>query len=88
LRLSSPKHGLDVLGESDETFASLTVFSSYMPALERLLDELGFPASTMSRIGNTRALDGTLEAKGEKAIATWTYHPDNGLNIVIERIDP
>jgi hypothetical protein len=59
-----------------------------MPALERLLDELGFPASTISRIGNTRALDGTLEAAGDQATAYWSYHPDDGLSIVIERIEP
>ena len=53
--------------------------------LENLLAELGFPSSTMSRIGNTRALDGTQTAEGDNVTAYWTYHPDDGLSIVIER---
>lgn len=50
--------------------------------LETYLDDLGFPAATMDRIGNTRALDGTLSADGDHASMTWTYHPDDGLSIV------
>ena len=52
--------------------------------LENLFSELGFPSSMMSRIGNTRALDGTQTADGDNASAYWTYHPDDGLSIVIE----
>lgn len=83
------KYGLDPLSTSEaaETFASLTIRPSALDALGLMLEELGFPSSTMSRIGNTRALDGTLEAEGEKATAYWTYHPDDGLSIVIERIE-
>lgn len=49
-----------------------------------LVDEYGFPGSLDARIGNTRALDGTLTAEGEGYGASWTYHPDDGLSIVIE----
>jgi len=31
-----------------------------------------------------RALDGTQRAAGHNVNATWTYHPDNGLQIVFE----
>lgn len=41
----------------------------------------------MSRIGNTRALDGTLTAEGDHVVASWTYHPDDGLSIVLETVD-
>jgi len=50
------------------------------------LRELGFPGSTEARIGNTRALDGTLTAESCTGLeAGWTYHPDDGLSIVNER---
>jgi hypothetical protein len=42
---------------------------------------LGFSSATSDRISNTRALDGTLSATGEHVNATWTYHPDDGLQM-------
>lgn len=52
--------------------------------LRSMLDELGFPAATISRMQATRALDGTLEAEGDGTNVTWTYHPDHGLQMVFE----
>lgn len=68
---------------------SLTIKGGFEPSEERdmvaLLEYLGFNASgVMNRIGNTRALDGTLTAEGRLANAYWTYHPDAGLGIVFE----
>jgi hypothetical protein len=74
---------------ASQTSLSLT-FSKYesLDELEKLLvDDLAFGPAIMDRIGNTRALDGTLTATAPHATASWTYHPDNGLNIVIERTD-
>lgn len=56
-------------------------------ALEDLLDELGFSPAVIDRMGNTRALDGTQSAEAPHVVATWTYHPDDGLNIVLERTE-
>lgn len=56
--------------------------------LEELLAELDFRAAVINRIGNTRALDGTQTADAPHVVATWTYHPDSGLDIVFERQDP
>lgn len=62
---------------------SLTVETKFnLDWVEALLDELGFPSATIDRMGQTRALDGTLTAEGDNVTATWTYHPDDGLNIV------
>ncbi|WP_146238779.1 hypothetical protein [Arthrobacter livingstonensis] len=49
-----------------------------------ILNELGAPESLFSRIDSTRALDGTREAAWDGYTASWTYHPDNGLNIIVE----
>ncbi len=53
-------------------------------ALVTVLDELGFSRAVVSRMDSTRALDGTQTAEGDLATAYWTYHPDNGLNVIFE----
>lgn len=44
---------------------------------------LGMPQSVVARMDNTRALDGTQSASWNGFTATWTYHPDSGLDIVV-----
>ena len=46
---------------------------------------MAVPTWLSSQIGITRALDGMQKATFGQYIATWTYHPDNGLNIVIRK---
>ena len=46
---------------------------------------MSIPSWLASQIGITRALDGMQKAGFGNYIATWTYHPDDGLNIVIRR---
>lgn len=42
------------------------------------------PEAVISRMGQTRALDGMQEATWDGLRGWWTYHPDAGFNIVIE----
>jgi len=80
----------DTTVDGDETYASVDIEGVGLydiSGLEAALVELGFPESIGARIGNTRALDGTLTADGDKVTASWTYHPDNGLSLVVERDD-
>lgn len=44
--------------------------------------QVGMPDSVISRMGNTRALDGTQEASWDGYLATWSYHPDDGMSVV------
>ncbi|MGB4312256.1 MAG: zinc-ribbon domain-containing protein [Natronincolaceae bacterium] len=53
-------------------------------SLEGMLDTLGFSSAVANRMYGTRAIDGTQEAEGKYANATWTYHPNSGLRIVFE----
>lgn len=71
----------------DEESVSLRIYGSAgdMAELCSMLDDLGLPSGTMSRIEGTRALDGTQDAEGDGVEASWAYHPDNGLRIVIMR---
>ena len=52
-----------------------------------VLGELDIPDSVDSRIGSTRALDGRQSADWKEFTASWGYHPDSGLNIVVEISD-
>ncbi|PPF54303.1 hypothetical protein C5B94_08075 [Clavibacter michiganensis] len=53
-----------------------------------ILSELEMPDSVMNRIDTTRALDGRQSGEWNDLAASWGYHPDDGLNLIIEpRID-
>ena len=49
-----------------------------------VLLELETPDSVINRIDSTRALDGRQTGTWEDYSASWGYHPDSGLDIVIE----
>jgi len=75
-----------VYGDADSV--SITVLdhnaSKAAPALRDMLDDLGFSSAVADRMGKTRALDGTQRATGRNCNVTWTYHPDDGLQMVFE----
>ena len=52
-----------------------------------VLDELGMPDSVSNRMGSTRALDGRQDAQWGEFSATWGYHPDSGMNVVVEIVE-
>lgn len=72
---------------SAEHLSATIVGARGLDGLEDLLEELGFSPAVIERIGNTRALDGTQSAEAPHVVATWTYHPDDGLSIVFERTE-
>lgn len=49
-----------------------------------VLGELEAPDSLFSRMDSTRAMDGTQNATWGNFTASWNYHPDNGLNVIVE----
>ena len=78
-------HGFRTDSGDTTQSVSVTVYGgSGMGQLQAMLNELGFPAGTTARMESTRALDGTLDAHGDHVNVTWTYHPDNGLRMVLE----
>ena len=52
--------------------------------LESINRELGFPASTYEKMGETRALDGRQYDETSDVEVSWTYHPDSGLEVMYE----
>lgn len=49
-----------------------------------VLDGLDMPESVKSRMTSTRSLDGMQEGTWPGYAATWNYHPDDGLHIIVE----
>jgi len=71
--------------EGDADYVSINNLR-YTDTLFLGLEALGFPASIEAKIGNTCALDGTQTAASPDGFtASRTYHPDDGLNIIIEK---
>lgn len=49
-----------------------------------ILDELKAPESIKARMDTTRALDGRQQGSWPGFTVSWGYHPDNGLNVIVE----
>jgi len=49
-----------------------------------MLNELGVPETTQEKMDHTRALDGTQSDSWDSLKASWSYHPDSGVNVLIE----
>lgn len=70
-------------GASVELNANYSLGDVSPSNVECVLAELGSPDSVYARMGRTRALDGTQTAEWGSYSASWTYHPDNGLNVIV-----
>ena len=52
--------------------------------MDCVLDELSTSQSIMAQIGRTTAMMGVQDAEDDGLAYSWSYHPDNGVNMVIE----
>jgi hypothetical protein len=48
-----------------------------------LLTNLGTPVAVTQQMGSTRSVDGRQSATWPGFSASWTYHPDQGLDIIV-----
>ncbi|TDC52740.1 hypothetical protein E1212_07760 [Jiangella ureilytica] len=69
---------LDTAGSSDRTEESDTIED-----VACLLDALEAPRAVIARVDSTRALDGMQDAEWDDLTASWTYHPDDGLSLIV-----
>lgn len=51
--------------------------------LDCVYEELDVPRHVSELIGTTRALDGRQTGEWDEFSASWGYHPDNGLSLII-----
>ncbi len=69
---------IDGQGKEDSSGVSTSV-------LDCLLDQLHAPTSVVEQMYSTRALDGRQQADWPNYHASWTYHPDHGLDLIVTR---
>lgn len=81
LTLSDDKSSLHFWGFGPYSYNR---YDTHMSVLQQVHQQLGLPDSLMSRIRQTRAIDGTQTQEYGNIFVTWTYHPDNGLDIIYE----
>ena len=56
------------------------------PTVERMVCVLmaaNTPDAVIDRMDRTRAFDGMQDATWDDYAATWTYHPDSGLDVIL-----
>jgi hypothetical protein len=68
---------LDHKGEEDTTGLSFDQIACVMA-------ELNVSDALAARIGSTRAMDGVQSGEWDGYTATWSYHPDTGLDMIVE----
>jgi hypothetical protein len=57
---------------------------AHVEQLDCILAALDTPYAVISHMDSTRALDGMQADEWGGFHATWTYHPDDGINLIIE----
>ena len=60
------------------------ILCSRSNAVNSILEELGFGQNVRQRMNTTRALDGRQDAENENFRVSWTFHPDDGLQVLFE----
>ena len=65
-------------GSGEEDFGKLPA-----SGLQCLLDALSTPAAVQSHMFGTRALDGRQEDSWPGYTASWSYHPDQGMDVIV-----
>lgn len=75
---------LDGEGEDDRVGAAGTLS---IDELGCALVELETSESTITKMSQTRALDGMQSDEDVNFEYTWTYHPDDGLDVIITTVD-
>jgi len=69
---------LDGRGDDDATGVSVEHQACVLAALD-------IPDSTLNLMSTTRALDGRQQGSWDGYEASWSYHPDTGLNVTLTR---
>ena len=78
----------DAYENMDATMKALLLPGAQENALEAIKyanEELGFNGSVYSQMMNTTALMGRQSAENDKYKVSWTYHPDDGLEVTYEK---
>lgn len=53
--------------------------------LKKVNKKLNLPESLNRKMSQTRAMDGRMTETYDDIVVSWTYHPDNGLEVLYEK---
>jgi hypothetical protein len=81
--LADDDHTLVVDMAGEDTSTGIETFDGVLC----VLDDLDAPQALVARMESTRALDGMQSATWSSYEVTWTYHPDDGLDLIITYTD-
>jgi hypothetical protein len=70
---------VDTIGKEDPTGVEIT-------ALACLVRELNVPSAVVAHMDSTRALDGRQEDTWPGFTASWSYHPDAGMDLIVRAV--
>ena len=56
-----------------------------MSLIEKANKYMGFTSALYKKMLNTRALDGTQKDENDWVSVSWTYHPDQGLEVIYSK---
>ncbi len=56
--------------------------STALSKIKSINEDLGFSSSVYQEMLETRALDGRQSASSDKYTVSWTYHPDDGMEVM------
>lgn len=77
--LADEDHTVVIDSEGEDYGSGTDTFEGLMCTL----GELNTPQAVIARMEATRALDGMQSSHWGDFEASWTYHPDNGLDVII-----
>lgn len=80
VEIADDDHTLIVDGEGEDFGTGDVSFTQ----LDCLIDALGAPTADKRRMYETRSLDGRQEASWGELSVSWSYHPDDGLDLIFE----
>jgi hypothetical protein len=77
------------LGDGDKTLIldmeGETEYGMYSEDVFCILEELSIPDSTLEMMYQTTSLDGNVTDSWSGLSATWTYHPDRGMDVILTK---
>lgn len=74
--LGDGDHSLSLDGKGEKDYSGLS-----MQNIDCVLNNIHVPDFIRAEMGKTRALDGTQRESWDNFSVSWTYHPDDGLNV-------
>lgn len=75
-KLGDGDRSLSLDGQGEKDYSGLP-----MQKIDCVLNNIHVPDFIRAEMGKTRALDGTQRESWDNFSVSWTYHPDDGLNI-------